>query len=110
MAIDKIQIVMNEAKIEAEGKYNIQIIMHALDELFVGQLGMKKEGVGTYAGSGASQDLAKLGKGTVSLSKCGWFAENLISMDYFEINEDDPSWNTNEDWKAGIIDKRRKIA
>jgi len=110
MVIDKIQIIMNIEKIDAERKYGLSNIMNAIDDLFVGQLGMRKEGEGIFVGSGASQDLAKLGKGAVSLSKCDWFVDNLISMDYFEINDEDHSWDTTEDWKKGIIDKRRRIA
>ncbi|GHU62238.1 hypothetical protein AGMMS49983_03340 [Clostridia bacterium] len=109
-SIYKLQIVMDKAKIQFEGKYTYDNIVAAIDNVLVTQLGMLKESDDIYVGPGTRHDFAKLGKGGLFLAEQSWFSNNVKSMEYYSIDAEYPDSIDQEDWKKSMIENRRLSA
>jgi hypothetical protein len=94
------QIVMDEKKIEREGKYRLEDIYKALDDYFVKELSIPKSKSGFYVGTGAKGDFGNFGLAMWTLGKKDWFMDNVDTWLYFNSEDsDDPEDYVIEDFK-----------
>jgi hypothetical protein len=96
----KMQIKMNEKKINDEGRYSLSKIYGALDEYFVGRLSVKKGSDGFYVGTGSPKDFGNFGLAMVTLGKKDWFMDNVETWLYYNSEDsDNPEDFVVEDFK-----------
>jgi NADH:ubiquinone oxidoreductase subunit len=102
----KMQIVMDDAKIERERKYRVEQIHQALDNYFVSKLGMKKASRGFYNGTGSGKDFSRFGLAYSTLSEKDWFLDNVKTWLYYNS---DASYDSEdyvvEDFKEHCLKK-----
>ncbi|MEG0614124.1 MAG: hypothetical protein RR540_00090 [Oscillospiraceae bacterium] len=72
----KVEIVMDEEKILAEGKYPLKDVYFTLDKVFFSKK-LKKLGEGIYCDNGSEQDFANLWVVIFALQEQEWFADNV---------------------------------
>ena len=102
----KMQIIMDDDKIARENRYNVQKIHAALDNYFVGKLGMKKASDGFFLGTGTSHDFSRFGLAYSTLSEKDWFLENVRTWLYFNSDASyDPEDYIVEDLKEHCLNK-----
>ncbi|MEG2814020.1 MAG: hypothetical protein RSA79_05400 [Oscillospiraceae bacterium] len=82
----KVEIVMDEEKILAEGKYSLEDIYFTIDELFA-KKNLKKIDNGVYSDNGSDQDYANLWINISALRKAEWFMSNTKKWLWY--NSDD---------------------
>ncbi|MDR2108348.1 MAG: hypothetical protein LBP28_02650 [Coriobacteriales bacterium] len=96
----KMQIKMNEKKIERDGRYNLVNIYGAIDGYLVNRLGLVKRSDGFYLGTNAPEDFGNFGLAMVTLGKKDWFMDNVDTWLYFNSEDsDDPEDYAIEDFK-----------
>jgi hypothetical protein len=96
----KMQILMDEKKIQREGKYTLSKIYLTLDDFFVNKLHFIKEDNGFYSGTGSSNDFANFGIAMTTLGKKRWFMDNIDTWLYFNSEDsEDPNDYVIEDFK-----------
>lgn len=72
----KLKIVLDEAKIQSEKKYELSTVMSTIDTVF-SQNGLKKMEDGVFAGTGKEDDYAKFWRIIWSLAEKEWFMQNV---------------------------------
>jgi hypothetical protein len=96
----KMQIKLNDNKIEQGGRYSLERIYAALDDYLVSQLHFEKSGDGFYLGTGLPDDFGNFGLAMVTLGKKPWFMDNVETWLYFNSEDsDDPNDFAVEDFK-----------
>jgi hypothetical protein len=102
----KMQIKMDEKKIQREGHYSLQKIYGTLDDYFVNRLNTKKEGNGFYVGTDSPSDFGNFGLAMVTLGKKPWFMENVDTWLYFNSDDsEDPEDYVVEDFKKTCLER-----
>jgi hypothetical protein len=103
-AMIKMQILMDEKKIQREGKYTLSKIYTTLDDFFVNRLYFHKGGNGFYSGTGSPNDFANFGIAMTTLGKKRWFMDNVDSWLYFNSEDsEDPNDYVIEDFKKTCL-------
>lgn len=96
----KMQIVMDDAKLQREGKYDIDKVHSAIDDYLVSELGFHKAADGFYLGGGGRTDFSYFGLAFNTLRKKQWFLDNVKTWLYFNSDaSDDPQDFAVEDFK-----------
>jgi hypothetical protein len=109
-AMIKMQIKMDEQKIECNGRYSLERIYGTLDEYLVNRLRFKKAPDGFYLGTGSPDDFGNFGLAMVTLGKKPWFMDNVGTWLYFNSDDsDDPDDFVIEDFKE-FCQKRYQMA
>jgi hypothetical protein len=104
MKMIKMQILMDEKKIQGEGKYTLSNIYTTLDDFFVNRLNFRKEDKGFYSGTGLSNDFANFGIAMTTLGKKRWFMDNVDTWLYFNSEDsEDPNDYVIEDFKETCL-------
>jgi hypothetical protein len=104
----KMQIIMDDKKIKSEGKYSVQKIVTALDNLFLHKLGFEKSYNGFYLGLGDAQDYGKFGYAFSQIYDKAWFIDNVKTWLYYISDEETPDDFAIEDMKAQCQNELRK--
>ena len=100
----KMQIIMDENKINSEGKYTLAKIYSTLDDFFINRLNFQKESGGYYTGSGLPNDFGNFGIAMTTLGKKRWFMENVDTWLYFNSEDsEDPNDFVIEDFKETCL-------
>jgi hypothetical protein len=100
----KMQIVMDEAKINREGRYSLSKIYGTIDDFFLNRLRLVKEPGGYYSGSGQPNDFANFGIAMTTLGKKTWFMDNVDKWLYFNSEDsEDPNDYIVEDFKEACL-------
>jgi hypothetical protein len=96
----KMQIKMDEQKIERSGRYSLSKVYGTLDDYLVNRLRFSKDGDGFYVGTGSPDDFGNYGLAMVTLGKKDWFMNNVDTWLYFNSEDsDDPEDYVVEDFK-----------
>jgi hypothetical protein len=101
----KMQILMNEQKINRDGKYSVMKIREALDNLFVNKLGLNKGDNGFYFGSDNSDDYGKFCVAYGKLRKIDWYTDNVSTWLFYISEDDSPNDFSIEDMRDYNISK-----
>jgi hypothetical protein len=97
----KMQILMDEAKILKEKKYDLPVIYEVLDDFFINHLHLIKSTDGYYVGNGSKNDFGSFGRAMWTLKRHPWFMDNVDTWLYFNSDDsDDPNDFVIEDFKA----------
>jgi virulence-associated protein VapD len=97
----KMQIVMDDAKIQRQKRYNVEKIHKTLDAFLMDKLGFSKSADGFYLGSGGKTDFSYFGIAFNTLRKKDWFVDNVKTWLYYNSDaSDDPEDFAVEDFKA----------
>ena len=103
----KMQIVMDDAKLRRDGKYNVEKIHCAIDSYMVSNLGFCKAADGFYLGDGGRTDFSYFGLAFNTLRKEQWFLDNVKTWLYFNSDaSDDPDDFVVEDFKQFCLERQ----
>jgi len=87
--MQKVQVIMDEKKIQREGRYDAQKIWRAIDKVFVEKYGLTKAANGFYMESGEKDDFVDFWSAILLLKDQPWFMDNVETWLWF--NSDDSS-------------------
>ncbi|MEG2814018.1 MAG: hypothetical protein RSA79_05390 [Oscillospiraceae bacterium] len=82
----KVEIVMDEEKILAEGKYSLEDIYFTIDKAYA-QKNLKKTDKGIYVGSG--KDFCSFWNIILGLKKQDWFMSNVKKWLWYNSDDSD---------------------
>ena len=96
----KMQIIMDDAKIQREEYFDVTTINNVIDNYLVGKLGFHKADDGFYLGDGSKADFSSFGLAFNTLRKKDWFINNVKTWLYFNSDaSDSPEDFVIEDFK-----------
>jgi hypothetical protein len=87
--VQKVQVVLDEKKIESDKRYSLVKIAHAVDSVFVDKYGLVKGSDGFYLESGIKDDYVDFFSAILLLKDQDWFMQNVKTWLWF--NSDDSS-------------------
>lgn len=82
----KLKIVMDKEKITCERRYDLSVVLSAIDSIFINH-GLPKQGDCVYAGTGKEDDYARFWRIIWTLAKKEWFMRNVKEWRWY--NSDD---------------------
>ena len=85
----KMQIIMDDAKIEREKSFDLATVYTVMDGYLVGKLGLRKSDNGFYIGDGGKADFSSFGLAFNTLRKKDWFINNVKTWLYFNSDASD---------------------
>jgi hypothetical protein len=85
--VQKIQVILDEQKIEREKRYSPSKVAKAVDSVFVDRYGLIKGEDGFYLESGRKDDFADFWSAILLLKDQDWFMDNVKTWLWF--NSDD---------------------
>jgi hypothetical protein len=83
------QVVMDDAKIAREKKYDVAKLHEAIEGFMSGKLGLSRGSDGFYYGDGSSKDFSRFGLAFNTLRKKDWFLDNVDTWLYFNSDASD---------------------
>ncbi len=102
---NKVEIIMDDERIVADGKYSLESVHEIIDDLFINKKGLRKEG--NFYIDDDPYDSAGVGMACIFiLAKKKWFRDYVKEMRWYQdISAISPNANyLIEDIKAGVID------
>lgn len=108
----KMEIRMNDEKIKAENRYNLEKVYAIINQAF-NQMGYfkKKSGENTlvYYDNGEKRDYACFGKLVIALKKQEWFMNNVAVWKLYEnVDESNPLNISEEDLLKHYLEKKER--
>lgn len=102
---NKVEIIMDDERIVADGKYSLESVHEIIDDLFINKKGLRKEG--NFYIDDDPYDSAGVGMACIFiLAKKKWFRDYVKEMRWYQDISHyggTARWQV-EDIKAGVID------
>lgn len=96
----KMLICMNQDKINAEGKYNLDNIHETINTLFL-NLGLSSmrntSGQWVYRDNGDMRDYGRFGRVVNTLKRQAWFMDNVETWRFYDSDDSDNPEDFNEE-------------
>ena len=87
----KMQIVVDNNKLEREGKLSPEKFQQRIDDYLIGQLRLEKSSDGFYLGTDPKRDFSYFGLAFNTLRKTDWFVNNVKTWLYFNSDASNDS-------------------
>ncbi|MDR1184935.1 MAG: hypothetical protein LBK67_09070 [Coriobacteriales bacterium] len=107
----KVQVLMDDGKIDSEEKYDVGKVHRAVDRVFTERYGLLKGKDGFYLERGSELDYANFWNAILLLKDQPWFLDNVETWLWFNSDDSpDPADFAVEDLREHYASKQKTLA